>query len=148
MTKLPNTAPDRPPKKRRTNEGQTPAGIFEFCQTLMSTGDDQLTEDDRVSSELKRYYEHKVDISDANQFDVFKWWSLHHLSYPLLSSIARKFLSLPASSLGSERGFSWIGYQNQPRRNRMAPTTLNTRTRIHFNLKVIKIFGYDERFWA
>jgi len=38
--------------------------------------------------------------------DPLKWWSLNNGTYPLLSILAKKYLSIQATSVASERVFS------------------------------------------
>lgn len=44
-------------------------------------------------------------VTDVEQ-EPLEWWMNHAQQYPILSSIARDFLAIPASSAGSERVFS------------------------------------------
>ena len=59
------------------------------------------------------------------------WWKSHEKVLPLLSSIAKKVLTVPASSSKSERVFSCGGNIVTSKRNRLAPRKVE-------NLVVIK----------
>lgn len=41
--------------------------------------------------------------------DPLKWWGLNNGSYPLLSVLAKKYLSIQATNVASERMFSIDG---------------------------------------
>lgn len=55
-------------------------------------------------TDLERYLaDPHVQISPSkDDFDVLDWWRINHEQYPALSSMARDFLSMPASTVGSE----------------------------------------------
>jgi len=56
-------------------------------------------------TEVERYLaELLLDFKVGNPF---KWWALNLKSYPLLSSVAKKYLSAPPTSVASE-GFSLV----------------------------------------
>lgn len=50
-----------------------------------------------------------------------KWWQQHASRYPLLSSVARRFLSAPPTSVASERLFSSAGDVLTDSRSRLLP---------------------------
>lgn len=54
------------------------------------------------------------------------YWRRHQTKYVKLSSLAKKYLSIPASSGGVERLFSVAGSIARARRNRLTPKTLET----------------------
>ena len=49
------------------------------------------------------------------------WWKLKESKYPILSSIARRILCVPATSAPSERLFSYAGLTISNHRNRLLP---------------------------
>ena len=49
------------------------------------------------------------------------WWKLKESKYPILSSIARRILCVPASSAPCERLFSYAGLTISNDRNRLLP---------------------------
>lgn len=59
-------------------------------------------------SELRNYLEDKLEEPDA-KFNLLDWWKVNSLRYPLLAKMARRFLTIPASSVSSESTFSTGG---------------------------------------
>ncbi|GBC18086.2 zinc finger BED domain-containing protein 1-like [Rhizophagus irregularis DAOM 181602=DAOM 197198] len=53
--------------------------------------------------------------------DPLVWWRDHRSSYPILSKLARKYLSIPSTSVPSERLFSDAGNHVSAKRTRLAP---------------------------
>lgn len=71
----------------------------------------------------ERYTSIKVNI-DVD-FDPLQWWENHASEYSKLSKLAKKILSVPASSAASERVFSVAGNIITEKRNRLGPKTVN-----------------------
>ena len=72
--------------------------------TAVSSEDQEMNS---ISCEVERYLaEPLLDFKIGNPF---KWWALNFKSYPLLSTLARKYLSAPPTSVASERVFSSTG---------------------------------------
>ena len=57
---------------------------------------------------------------DAEE-DPLKWWKGHEEIYPILSKVAKKYLSVPATSTASERLFSKSGKIVTPTRPSLKP---------------------------
>jgi hypothetical protein len=59
-------------------------------------------------SELRNYLE---DASEENapNFNLLEWWKVNSLRYPVLAKMARRFLTILASSVSSESTFSTGG---------------------------------------
>lgn len=66
----------------------------------------KLTERETVEHELSSYLQSVCIESDA---DPLKWWKEHEVAFPALSNLAKKYLSVPATSSPSERVFSCSG---------------------------------------
>ena len=56
---------------------------------------------------MERYLaERMLDFTVGNPF---KWWAVNLKCYPLLSELAKKYVSAPTTSIASERVFSGAG---------------------------------------
>lgn len=62
---------------------------------------------------------------DANCDDILKWWKDHSETFPLLSSIAREVLCVPATSAACERNFSLAGLVITNRRTNISSENVN-----------------------
>jgi hypothetical protein len=62
----------------------------------------------------------------------FLWWKNLQAELPLLSKLALKYLSAPASSVGSERIFNIGGNLYEPTRNRLCPENGETLMFLHY----------------
>ena len=56
-------------------------------------------EDDEINLYLQQ---RKIGLND----DPLKWWAVNKNNFPILAQIARKYLSIPATSVSSKRLFS------------------------------------------
>ncbi|KFY49456.1 hypothetical protein V495_00589 [Pseudogymnoascus sp. VKM F-4514 (FW-929)] len=64
-------------------------------------------------------------ICDPRQdTDILKYWQSKQYQYPLIASIAKDYLAIPATSADSERVFSVGGDIITKKRNRLSPSTL------------------------
>ena len=70
--------------------------------------------------ELNSYISFAECAPDMNPFD---WWRSHETKFPTLAILAKRVLSIPASSAPSERVFSKVNEVVDKRRNRMDPET-------------------------
>ena len=75
----------------------------------------------------------------ADQFDSdghlypLQWWKLNAACYPCVSVLARKYLSISATSVPSERAFSLTGHLVNEKRAALLPGTVN---KINKKLKI------------
>lgn len=62
----------------------------------------------RSHNELHRYLEEDFHPRTPD-FNILKWWAVNAPRYPILGSIARDVLAVPASTVASESAFSTCG---------------------------------------
>lgn len=65
------------------------------------------------------------------------WWKNKTNDFPILSKIVKKFLTVPASSVYSERTFSEAGNIYRDSRNRLLPTNAEKLIFLHHNLPLL-----------
>jgi hypothetical protein len=70
-------------------------------------------------SELDRYLALPVD----EETDPLLWWQAHAREYPVVSDMARDYLTIQATSVPSEQAFSVAGNTISKTRNRLLPET-------------------------
>ena len=71
-----------------------------------------------MSAEFKQYTKYPVIDGDE---DPLKYWKRCELELPLLSQLAKRYLSIQASSSPSERLFSKAGLVSTPARAQLKP---------------------------
>lgn len=64
-----------------------------------------------------RYFAMDVDIDEIRS--PLEWWRVHRGAFPILSKLAARYLTIPASSASCERVFSQAGLTLTKLRNRM-----------------------------
>ena len=76
-----------------------------------------------ISEEVVNYFkERPIKRTD----DPFKWWRSNGPRYPRLAVLARRYLSIPATSTKSERVYSVAGIVVDKRRCALTPEMINT----------------------
>jgi hypothetical protein len=70
-------------------------------------------------SELDRY----LALLNEEEIDPLLWWQAHASEFPIISEMARDFLTIQATSVASEQAFSIAGHTITKTRNRLLPET-------------------------
>lgn len=81
-------------------------------------------------AEFRLYLEEPYIFRKDNPLE---WWKKREMLYPTLAKLARKYLSIVATSVPSERVFSKAGQVITERRNRLKPKYVNKILFLHFN---------------
>lgn len=91
-------------------------------------------------SELECYLDPiRTPIADYN-VDPFEWWAVWKAQFPNVAKLARKYLSIPGSSVPSERLFSDAGNQITTKRTRLDPKLAGKMMFLKRNSNAIHIF--------
>ena len=72
-----------------------------YTKSLFS--DDEFYDDTQNGDEIERYL---VMVQIQGDQDPLKWWDVNKGQFPILAQLARKYLSIQATSGASERVFS------------------------------------------
>ena len=116
-----------PPTKKAKGLG---AILCKLPKTTTVVAETSLSE--QFKREVSTYLGQPCLQADSNPL---LWWKMNDKSLPLLSSLARKYLSVPGTSVPSERVFSKGGIIVDPYRNRLKPHHVNVLTFLSRNLK-------------
>lgn len=87
-----------------------------FMKNIFSTNQRQVN----YEIEIDNYLNEMITPIAPESTDVYQWWHTNQHSFPILSRIARKYLSIPATSVPSERLFSDAGNQITSKRTRLS----------------------------
>ena len=79
---------------------------------------------DNGSEVKKEMAQYEIFSLAPKEVNILHWWRDHERVLPLLSQIAKKVLTIPASSSKSERIFSTGGNFVTKKRNKLAPKKL------------------------
>ena len=110
-------------------------GLFSLLEDLMDSP--SLASDnpqEAAKKEIQQYL--TLDASSAdNPIDPVKWWKTYCMQLPFLSSLAWKYLCIPATSVPSERAFSVSGNIITSKRSCLHPENAEMLTFLAHNLK-------------
>lgn len=84
-----------------------------------------------IEREIGRYLQMKTQRAAAR--DILAFWCKESSNLTQLSTLARKFLAVPATSLHSEQYFSHTGNIQTDRRNRLSPDMVCMLAYLHLN---------------
>lgn len=87
-----------------------------------------------IAIELDRYI---ADSLLSRDMCPYKWWSKNKFRFPLMSNMAKIFLSAPGSSVYSERLFSEAGNVYEQKRNKLLPNKAEHLVFLHHNLPLV-----------
>ena len=74
---------------------------------------------------------------------ILAWWHYYQKMLPILSSLARMILAIPASSVKSERTFSTCGNLVTQKRTRLAPNKIEELVITKENWRKVETFKKD-----
>ena len=91
----------------------------------------------KIRLEMDRYESFSIPGKDVN---ILQWWKSHEAVLPLLASLAKRILTIPASSSKSERVFSTGGNIVTAKRNRLSPKNVESLIVIKENMAMVNDF--------
>ena len=80
--------------------------------------------------EVDRYLMSSVSSTDT----ILGWWKENQKFFPHIAKLAKKYLAIPASSVPSERVFSFTGNLVNKKRARLSPKTVSTFVFLNKNM--------------
>jgi len=98
---------------------------------------DQLSTQTDDDDEIMRYLQCS---NEPKATDPLVWWRDHTTNYPILSKLARKYLSIPATSVPSKRLFSDAGNHISSKRTQLSPDLVNRILFLKCNSTYFDIF--------
>ena len=115
-----------PPKKKKSKLSDFFADVYEDRSRK------RYTKIERIVAEVKRYKsEESIDIDDK----PLEWWKMRGCQYPLMSTLAKQYFCIPATSVCSEEIFSVAGNILNEKRNRLLPENVDKLVFLHENLQ-------------
>ena len=114
------------PEKKRKCENTD-----DWFQDIMIVGESKSDITDVVHQEVARYL--TSALTDTH-LSLLQWWKKNGHFYPRLSILARKYLSVPASSVPSERVFSLAGHLVNKKRARLSKDNIDLIIFLHKNM--------------
>lgn len=101
----------------------------------------RLSIDERMRNQLQEYVDEPVfqpAVGSKGTEQSFKWWSVNYTRFTDVSRVARQYLSIPASSVASERIFSAAGTVIGTRRSCLHPSNVEKLVFLNQNLRKSK----------
>ncbi len=93
---------------------------------------------------IKDEFQHYLNVTELpalEEYDSFLWWGTNKNQYPILHQLAMKYLSIPATSVPSERLFSDAKNLITPQRTRLDSYLINQLMFLKRNRDYVDIFG-------
>jgi len=119
-----------------------------LIQSILKKRGDAVATDCVIDQEIRSYLSLKPASSHAYESaddsilneecnEAMGFWQKNHMDYPHLQAVARRYLTISASSVPVESMFSTTGLIMNGRRSRLAPSKLNYLSFIHDNYKYL-----------
>ena len=82
--------------------------IDDWLENIVCTGETKSNHAKAIDIEIERCLASKV-LEKDHTLTILEWWKTYEHFYPRIHKLAKKYLSLPGSSVSSERVFSLCG---------------------------------------
>ena len=125
----------------------TPRLSEEGTNELTKMGNFWKKKNSKVIAPTKDEFQHYLNVSELpvlEEYDPFSWWATNKNQYPILHQVAMKYLSIPATSVSSERLFSDAKNLITPQRIRLDSFLINQLMFLKRNRDYVDIFGKAE----
>ena len=86
-----------------------------------------------ASREVHHYIDAQVDVEENTT--ILSWWKRNEMFYPHVSTLAKRYLPIPASSVPSERVFGFTGNLVNKKRARLNPDNVKMFVFMNKNMK-------------
>ncbi|CAG8737762.1 5491_t:CDS:2 [Rhizophagus irregularis] len=96
-----------------------------------------------IKDEFQHYFD-LVELPVLEEYDPYLWWSTNKNQYPVLHKLAMKYLSIPATSMPSERLFSDAKNLITSLRTRLSSSVINQLMFLKRNREYIDIYGVED----
>ncbi|CAB4489292.1 unnamed protein product [Rhizophagus irregularis] len=96
-----------------------------------------------IKDEFQHYFD-LVELPVLEKYDPYLWWSTNKNQYPVLHKLAMKCLSIPVTSVPSERLFSDAKNLITPLRSRLSSSVINQLMFLKRNREYIDIYGVED----
>ena len=94
----------------------------------------------RNSNEVDVYLNENLTEKAAPSINPFEWWNFNKQRFPILAILARKYLSIPATSVPNKRLFSDAGNNMTNKRTHLNPKFFQEILYVKRNSKYIDMF--------
>ena len=142
-TEISESTDDGPLNKRQhlddtDNTAANTSKVWE-CMAEILEDSGELTDDLSVVGEIEGMVNTylKEPLISYQVGNPFMWWHENRQRYPLLTKIARRYLSSPPTSVSSERVFSGAGNIYDDHRCRLTAEKAEMLLTIKYNLKLV-----------
>ncbi|XP_066163781.1 zinc finger BED domain-containing protein RICESLEEPER 2-like [Oryza sativa Japonica Group] len=113
--------------KGKSLRASSSVSTFDINKSLPSVSSNfqsylQSSSEDASKSEMLLYLDERNEDLANKAFDLLVWWKLNAHRYPVVSMMAKNFLTIPASSVSSESTFSAGGRVLSDYRSSLRPT--------------------------
>ncbi|XP_062565444.1 E3 SUMO-protein ligase ZBED1-like [Armigeres subalbatus] len=119
-----------------TPEAIQPSSTTSICALAIKHSHEHEFTDSVIEQECQTYIS-SVNVSQVKN-DVVKFWSDRQKQFPWLSTLASKYLCVPATSTPSERVFNVAGLTVSARRSSIHPANVNKTIFVHDNYEMCR----------
>jgi len=100
----------------------------------------------KIAAPIKDEFQHYLNVLELpalEEYDPYTWWLTNKNQYPILHKLAMKYLSIPATSVPSERLFSDAKNLITPQRTRLDSYLIDQLMFLKRNREYVDIYGAE-----